>query len=289
MAKVTTWVKIVVASFVFFFFLGVFSVTVFNTVAVDNAIRGNNYQNGEFLSDRNIIKKSDSNSTVLRVLRNISDEKVTLISSDIKKIINDDTNDSETKDYFTHLKRDIDKLILDQKDATIDTNYYIKKSYIIERLFKTSFKEDRTLYASIIPYYFIKHYNYSKTKKSFQKEQLPVYSAFIHTFISGRTSLDTKCANVFCLYVYSFYCQDTNIKEDTYLRLKSKIDRFMDTFKDEMADSGNMDICNDYLSRAKVVIDKYIKDSGWFLGGAQVAIKKLFRMDTLEPFSKNNL
>lgn len=291
--KIISWIKIIFAILICTTFIGIFAITFYNTISMDSDLKGNNYQEGEFLTDtKNIFWTAGNNEDILRVLRDIFDERTSNLSSDISKILSNNNRDSETKEYFTQLKRDIKKLFNytdGAKIENINTNYYIRKSYLIERLFDTRPKEFRSLYSCIIPYYFIKHYNYANISKNFQREQLSTYSAFLHTFVDGKTSLNNRCANVFCLYVYAYYCQDTSMRPDAYLRLKSQIDRFINNFKNQLSVGGNMDLYKDYLNRANKVLNQYIKDRGQIFGSLKTALKNAFNIDTLEPFSKSNL
>lgn len=234
-------------------FAGLFIYLLSYSIRNDRAFKGVNEDGGAISLERtDCVKKALEDIHVSRIS--------TVFDEDIPDINKDASLPEGIKKYFADFE-DFYKFAVAKKKnykTTIKTETFIKNSVVISKYYDKVSKEDRLFRASIVPYYFIKKYNALNKK---QKKEKALYKEYIDTFVSGRASLDVLGANVLCLYVYS--CYEAASKPSDYASLKSEVEQFLNEYKNNFGENGDMKIQSTYLKGAEEVLRKKPKSKGW--------------------------
>lgn len=225
------------------------------------------------LQQEGITRQIEADNPVLNILQNIYLGRIPAAMLDIETLDFNSTVPPAVKQYMLDFKNFYRYSIEKEKGFTtsIDTMTFIFNAPVIKEYFKRDKKDESTLRASIVPYYFIKNVN----SKENQKTQKSVYKAYIENFVSGKISLDRHSANVICLYVYA--CYESASKPLDYALLKEQIGRYLDSYKNDFDVNGAMSEHGAYLKTAREVLRIKPKSKGWL------------PQNRIQPFTRDNL
>lgn len=269
MKKFIAVVKIIFSSLVILSSAALFLWTALDEISSDEEVLGAGYE-------EKFLKKSDPVTKALRAIFNGRDSEIKI---SLGAVMRDKKTPSSIKIYFGALAA------LKDRREEIETVYFIKNSVTIKEYYRGVGRAGEAFLSSIVPYYLIKTRD---AKIVLQQQKCALYSEYLRRFVRGGT-LDIRGANLFCLYVYSKYCDTYSISSETYKELLLDIDNFFDIYSDKLGEGGTFRVQRQYLIKARAAIKEYIKDRGSLFGGVITALKGAFYIGSLPSFDINNL